>query len=45
MKPRYCQDVLGDKIGPPKGKKLRGGGLKIPCILKKWKTSVFECST
>jgi len=35
MKPKYYQDILGDKIGPPKGERLRGGGLKIPCILEK----------
>ena len=32
-------------MGPPMAVRLRGGGLKAPCNLDKWNTSVFLCST
>jgi len=32
-------------MGPPIGVKFSGGGLKTPCDLEKWNTSVFPCST
>jgi len=44
MKPKYFQVSLGRKIGPPIGERSKGGGLKEPWDLLKWKTSVFECS-
>jgi len=45
MNPRYFQEFLGVRIGPPKGDRSRGGGLNGPYNLKKWNTLVFECST
>jgi len=44
MNPRYLQESLGRSIGPPIGVRSRGGGLKGPWDLSKWKISVFECS-
>jgi len=35
MKPRYFQEFLGVRIGPPKGDRPRGGGLNRPCDLEK----------
>ena len=43
MKPKYLNKFLGCKIGPLRSDKLRGGGLKAPWFLLKWKTSVLEC--
>ena len=44
MKPRYSHVSLGFNKGPPSTERLRGGGLKVPQDLEKWKTSVFPCS-
>ena len=35
---------FGHRMGPLIGVRSRGGGLKIPCDLLKWKISVFACS-
>jgi len=45
MKPRYLQVSFGMSEGLPIADRSRGGGLKMPWDLEKWKTSVFECST
>jgi len=45
MKPKYLHKYLGQSIEPPRGERLRGGGLKGPWDLLKWKISVLECST
>ena len=42
MKPKYFHKFLGHKIGLPRSDKSRGGGLKAPWFLLKWKTSVLE---
>ena len=44
MKPKYFRKSLGHKIEPPRSDRSRGGGLKVPWFLLKWKTSVLECS-
>ena len=38
-------EFLEVRVGPPKGDRLREGGLKGPYNLEKWNTSVFEYST
>jgi len=45
MNPKYLHESLGRSIEPPRGERLRGGGLKGPWDLVKWKISVLECST
>ena len=45
MNPRYFHELLGHKMDPPSGERSRGGGLKVPWDLLKWKISVLECST
>jgi len=35
MKPRYFQESLGRRIGPPKEERLSGGELKELCDLEK----------
>ena len=44
MKPKYLNEFLDCKIGPPRSDKSRGEGLKALWFLLKWKTSVLECS-
>jgi len=43
MKPKYLHNSLGLRIGPPRGERSRGGGLKGPWDLLKWNISVLEC--
>jgi len=45
MKPRYFHEFLRARVSPPKDDRSRERGLKGPCDLEKWNTSVFECST
>ena len=33
MNPRYFQEFLGERAGPPKSDRSRRGGLKGPCSL------------
>jgi len=35
MKPRYLHIFLEQGMGPPRGLRLRGGGLRRPCDLEK----------
>ena len=44
MKPKYLHESLGRSIGPPRGERSRGGGLKGLWDLLKWNISVLECS-
>ena len=49
MNSKYHHVFLGQRIGPSNvvrssGKRSSGKGLKAPCDLEKWKTSVLLCS-
>ena len=39
MKPRYPHMSLGQRIGPPRGLRVRGGGLRRLCDLEKFQIS------